>query len=164
MSPDDLLTIAKSLASGRIAAHRGRPRQAELRRAISAAYYALFHTLANSCANLLVGSRSSTRTRQAWRQAYRSLDHGQVKKQCTERRPRRVLQRFPQAVQDFAEHFVNVQRLRHLADYDPLERFVRSEVSQVVEQSESIILEFNQVSREDRRAFAIFVLFNLRID
>lgn len=164
MSPEDLLTIAQSLASGRIGAHRGRPRQAELRRAISAAYYALFHTLASECANLLVGSRSSTPTRMAWRQAYRSLDHGQIRRQCTERRPRRVLRRFPQAVQDFADQLVKMQRLRHLADYDPLERFVRSEVSQLVEQTESVIAEFKQAERPDRRAFAVFVLFNLRRD
>ena len=164
MSPEDLLTIAESLAFGGIGTGRGRPRQAELRRAISATYYALFHTLASSCANLLVGARSSTRTRQAWRQAYRSLDHGQVKRRCTERRSRDVLHRFPQAVQDFADQLVKMQRLRHLADYDPLEHFVRSEVSQLVEQTESVIGEFKQAERPDRRAFAVFVLFNLRRD
>ena len=57
-----------------------------------------------------------------------------------------------------------MQRLRHLADYDPFERFVRSEVSQLIEQTESLIAEFKQTERPDRRAFAIFVLFNLRRD
>ena len=46
MNPQDLLRIAEELARGAIGGGRGRPRQAELRRAISAAYYALFHTLA----------------------------------------------------------------------------------------------------------------------
>ena len=77
---DHLLAIAESLASGSVGSQRGRPRQADLRRAISTAYYALFHTLAGNCANLLVGGRASTRTRQAWRQLYRALDHGQVKR------------------------------------------------------------------------------------
>ena len=70
----------------------------------------------------------------------------------------------PQAVQDFADQLVKMQRLRHLADYDPLERFVRSEVSQLVEQTESAIAEFKQAERPDRRAFAVFVLFNPRRD
>ena len=70
----------------------------------------------------------------------------------------------PQAVQDFADQLVKMQRLRHLADYDPLERFVRSEVSQLVEQTESVIAKFKQAERPDRRAFAVFVLFNLRRD
>ena len=164
MNPDDLLTIAESLATGQIGAPRGRPRQAELRRAISAAYYALFHTLATNCADLLVGNRQSTQTRQAWRQAYRSLDHGQVKKQCTERRPKRILRKFPQEVQDFADQFVKMQRLRHLADYDPFESFTRSEVVQVVEETRTAVAEFEQADLIDRRAFAVFVLFNLRRD
>ena len=162
MNPDDLLTIAESLASGTIGSQRGRPRQAELRRALSAAYYALFHTLAGNCADMLVGSRSSTRTRQAWRQTYRALDHGHVRRQCTERRPKRVLARFPQEVQDFADQFVTMQRIRHLADYDPFEHFSRSVVSQYVEETKAAITEFNHVGQDDRRAFAIFVLFDLR--
>ena len=164
MNPDDLLTIAESLASGSIGPQRGRPRQAELRRAISAAYYALFHTLASNCADLLVGSRSSTRTKQAWRQLYRALDHGQVKKRCTESRARQVLRMFPQEIQDFADQFVRMQRERHLADYDPLEHFSRSTVSHHIEETKAAITEFHQVDRSDRRAFAVFVLFDRRRD
>ena len=164
MNPDDLLSIAESLASGRVGTQLGRPRQAELRRAISTAYYALFHTLGNSCADSLVGGRSSTRTRQAWRQAYRALDHRRVKQQCTERRPKRVLRRFPQEIQDFADQLVKMQRLRHLADYDPFEHFARSGVSQVIEETKAAIAEFRQADRADRRAFAVFILFDLRRD
>ena len=164
VNPDDLLTIAESLASGRIGPHRGRPRQAELRRGVSAAYYALFHTLASTCSDLLVGSRASTQTRQAWRQMYRSLDHGQVKRQCTERRPKRVLRMFPQEIHDFADQFVRMQRERHLADYDPFEHFSRSTVSQFIEETKAAIAQFNRVDRSDRRAFAVFVLFDLRRD
>ena len=164
MNPDDLLEIAESLASGRIGSQRGRPRQAELRRALSDAYYALFHVLARNCADTLVGSRSSTRTRQAWRQTYRALDHGQAKRQCTERRPKRVLARFPQEIQDFAEQIVRMQRIRHLADYDPFENFSRSEVCQFIEETKSAIAEFRRVDRDHRRAFAVFMLFNLRRD
>ena len=165
MNPDDLLEIAESLASGRTGSHqRGRPRQAELRRALSAAYYALFHVLASNCADMLVGSRSSTRTRQAWRQTYRALDHGRIRRQCTERRPKRVLSRFPQEIQDFAEQIARLQRIRHLADYDPFEHFSRSEVSQFIEETKTVIAEFREVGRDHRRAFSVFVLFNLRSD
>ena len=164
VNSDDLLTIADSLASGRIGARRGRPRQAELRRAISAAYYALFHCLAKTCADLLVGSRTSTVTRHAWRQAYRSLQHGQIKRQCTDRRSRRVLRKFPQEDQDFANQFVKMHRQRHLADYDPFEHFVRSDVVQVIGETKTAISEFEKAERSDRRAFGVFVLFDLRRD
>lgn len=164
VNPDALLEIAEGLASGRIGSRRGRPRQAELRRALSAAYYSLFHTLASNCANTLVGEKSSTRTRQAWRQMYRALDHYWVKRRCTDRRPKRVLTRFPQEIQDFADQLVRMQRVRHLADYDPLEHFSRSAVAQFIEETKTAIAEFRQVSRDDRRAFAVFVLFDLRRD
>ena len=39
--PDDLLELAEDLAN----LHRGRPHQASLRRAVSTAYYAIFHLL-----------------------------------------------------------------------------------------------------------------------
>ena len=164
LNPDDLLTIAESLASGSIGQRRGRPRQAELRRAISAAYYALFHTLAGNCADQLVGGRASTETRQAWRQMYRALDHGQVKRRCTERRPKHVLRMFPQEIQDFADQFVRMQRERHLADYDPFEQFSRSAVIQFIEETKAAIAAFWQADLSDRRAFAVFVLFDLRRD
>ncbi len=162
MNPEHLLTIAEGLASGGMGSQLGRPRQAELRRSISAAYYALFHTLADNCATLLVGARSSTQTKQAWRQMYRALDHGQVKRRCTDRRPKRVLEKFPQGIQDFADQLVRMQRQRHLADYDPFELFSRTTVSQFIEETKAAITRFNQVGRSDRRAFAVFVLFDLR--
>ena len=155
---DDLLEIAGTLAYGGIGAQRGRPKQTELRRAVSATYYALFHTLARNAADLLVGDRSSTRTRQAWRQTYRALDHRRIKNQCT----KQTIARFPQGIQDFADHFVRMQRRRHLADYDPFERFARGSVTQLVEATRSTIDEFENVARDDRRAFAVFVLFDLR--
>ena len=164
MNPDDLLKIADSLALGRIGSRRGRPRQAELRRAVSATYYALFHTLAKNSADLLVGNRSSTGTKQAWKQMYRSLDHRRVKRQCTDRRPKRVLDKFPREVRDFAAQFVTMQRQRHLADYDPLERISRSSVTQFIKETKLAIAEFKKVDRDDRRAFAVFVLFDLRRD
>lgn len=164
MNPDDLLAIAESLASGRVGSQRGRPRQAELKRAVSAAYYALFHALANDCANLLVGGRASTRTRQAWKQTYRALDHGRVRRQCTDRRSKRVLVRFPQEIQDFADQFVRMQGLRHLADYDPFQNFLRAEVSALIEDTATAIADWRQADRADRRAFAIFAQFDLRGD
>ncbi len=158
MNPDDLLEIADSLASGRIGSRRGRPKQAELRRAVSATYYALFHCLARNCADLLVGGRSSTRTRKAWQQLYRALDHGRAKRRCRHQ----TLSRFPQQIRNFANQFVTMQEQRHLADYDPLNPFSRSAVSLFIDESRTVITDFENVDRDDRRAFAVFVLFDLR--
>ena len=52
-----------------------KPRQADLKRAVSTAYYALFHTLAQTCADHLIGT-GLRRNNPAWSQVYRSLEHG----------------------------------------------------------------------------------------
>ena len=71
---------------------------------------------------------------------------------------------FPPEIQDFADQFVRMQGVRHRADYDPLEQFSRADVSQFIQETETAIREFEQVDRRDRRAFAVFVLFELRPD
>ena len=57
-----------------------------------------------------------------------------------------------------------MQRHRHLADYDPYETLTRSTVLQLVDETKAAISDFKQVHRDDRRAFAVFVLFEMRKD
>ena len=155
MNPDQLLTIAFNLASG--TGRPGRPVDAELRRAVSTAYYAMFHALAQTCAALL-GTNPSTK--HAWIQLYGALEHGPAKSRCTG--PSNVLQTFPRAVQNFASHFVKMQAHRHRADYDPTARLERAAVFQYIEETKTAIEDLNQAPRKDRRAFAVYVLFPLR--
>ena len=158
MNPQDLIRSARRQAGG---AGRGRPRQTDLCRAVSSAYYAMFHTLARCGADLLAGATRPARSQPAWAQTYRALEHGHALNQC---RNRAVVDRFPSAIRDFARHFVETQRYRHHADYTPTTNFVRSWVMALIEQTEQIINRFNNVPVRDRRAFAIYVLFRLRPD
>ena len=65
----DRARVQLDLARDILGLTRGRPRQIVLRRAISNAYYALFHCLAESNANLLVGGPNADRSDPAWIQA-----------------------------------------------------------------------------------------------
>ena len=161
MDPDDLLLIAHQLATGVVGNRRGRPRQAELRRAVSTAYYALFHTLARCGADLVAGSTKQHRSQRAWQQAYRALDHGETRKRCTQKVR---LAGFPPEIQVFAAVFVRLQKLRHWADYDPLSMFYRSVVLQWIEEVDNSISGFNSVARAERKAFAVYVLLKQRSD
>ena len=108
------------LTRGRMGLHgRGRVRSVFVRRAISDAYYALFHALAHMCADTLVGS--TRRRSEAWRRIYRTLDHTQVREEL--RRPE-VKAIHPMLV-DFAADFARLQDARHVADYDPAPAFRR---------------------------------------
>ena len=158
MNPHDLLRAAYQLA---LEPSVGRPRQANLRRAISTAYYALFHALANCCADMLAGSTRASRSQRAWRQTYRALEHGHAKNQCMNQS---VISRFPPEIQDFGEAFTDMQGVRHIADYDPdpEQSFTRDSVLQRIAESERAILRFENTPAADRRAFAIYVLLRLR--
>ena len=159
MSPDDLLNMAEGLATGVVSHRQGRPRRADLNRAISSIYYALFHTLAAYGADLLVGRTKGLRSEPAWRQTYRSLEHGKARRQCTREQ---YVSKFPDEVKDFASLFVHMQRLRHLADYDPDTSFVRSEVFLWLNTSRKAIRDLGSVPDKDLRAFAVYLLLPMR--
>ena len=98
MNPRDLIRIARRLASGAVGGNRGRPRQTELCRAVSAVYYALFHSLALSAANTLAGSTPASRSGPAWRRTYRALEHRNAKNQCSNSA---AMSQFPPEIQAF---------------------------------------------------------------
>ena len=79
--PVELLLIARHLATGVAGKSKGRPRETELRRAVSATYYALIQTLARCGADLLVGKTKPNRGQPAWQQTYRALEHGNSRQQ-----------------------------------------------------------------------------------
>lgn len=159
MDPFRLIAIARHLATGGVESGLGRPRQIELRRAISAAYYALFHTLALATANALAGATPERRDQEAWRQTFRALEHRHAKNQC---RNQKAMSRFPEGIQRFGRQFVIMQDLRHAADYDPDEDFERAAVIDLIDQTEDIITMFESVPSADRRAFTIHVLLRNR--
>ena len=153
----DLLKTADDLVVG--AGGNRRPRQSNLRRAVSTAYYAMFHCLAHWCASTLVGGLNADRSEPAWRQVYRALEHGRVKSSCANKD---LLSKFPQEVQDFANEFVSMQAKRHLADYDPFTRFAKLKVQAEIATARSMIEAFQSVPVKHRRAFAVYALFRAR--
>lgn len=70
ISPDGLLTHAQRLAGQ----GRGRPPEADLRRGVSAAYYAVFHDLTDGAARHLIGSSPDSMRNQL----RRSWSHGEL--------------------------------------------------------------------------------------
>ena len=161
MDPDRLIHIAGHLAGGGAGPRRGRPNQTDLRRAVSAAYYALFHTLAATCSDQLAGPGRSSSVQAAWRQTYRALEHGHARNQITRKS---ALQRFPPDIVDFADHFKVMQDLRQAADYDPDASFDRRQVAQLVEETQRRSRRFKAAPRAEQRAFGLYVLLRSRAD
>ena len=79
---------------------------------------------------------------------------------------RNVLTRFPVEIQDFANLFIDMQKKRHRADYEPDRSFFlsRPAVMQDINETEEAIRRFLRSDRKDRRAFAVYLLLDLRKD
>lgn len=100
-----------------------KPKQASLRRAISAAYYALFHLLVGEVVAKWGGAN---RARLA-----RGCDHGRMKEAARKIRSEAftgVDRRVAGNLRKVAAAFVLLQERRHLADYDYLKKWSRAEV------------------------------------
>ena len=132
-----------------------RSTQANLRRAISTAYYAVFYSLTRTAADLLIVRNRST----AWYQVYRALEHGNAKNAC---RNKQILQGFPPAIQDFADTFVALQDARHEADYAFGGWYDDVDTLAAIDRAENAIGQLEQTDIQHRRGFVVHVLFKRR--
>ena len=150
MNPYDLIEVARALAES------GDAPQARLRRAVSTAYYAMFHCLAASAAGLFIGTERGP----AWHRTYRALEHGRARSAC---RQAQAMPEFPVEVRDFAEAFVVLQIERQGADY-ALDRptYQKSDVRDLIASAELAIGLFEQAAVDARRGFVAHVLFRQR--
>ena len=155
MEPDHLLQIATDLAG----INTRRPRRADLCRAVSTAYYALFHCLARTCADSLAGRTRAVGNRPMWRRVYRALEHRQAKSRCEN-----VPTDFPEEIRVFGQTFADLQSKRHLADYDPDHPVKKSRVIADINDVRAAIDRFLATPANIRRDFAIHVLMKVRTD
>lgn len=158
----ELLEQAKHLTQ----IDRRRPRQASLRRAISATYYAVFHYLIDEATKSQLGATNELRpfrrvigrafSHSIMKDACRSFGGGQLKEAVLKGLPLDSTGRFtvPVVIQHLASTFVELQEKRHLADYDLSEHWQRSDVLAQIHQAEAKITAFTQLpDSADRRFF-----------
>ncbi len=127
--PEHLLEQAKHLACR----ERTRPRQASIRRAISTAYYALFHFLIREAVRQIGPNLSE----EHYNRAYRWFDHGAMNRVALAFSQQVVRTQNPKdvlihdndpGIMFIAGNFAELQELRHLADYDSSAVFLRADV------------------------------------
>ena len=151
----DLLEQARHLA-GR---EPTKPKQASLRRAVSAADYGMFHLLTEAAARRLV--RGSKPTQVAQRAlVQRAFSHGPMKHVCASwwgtKQKGAVHSEWRSAVgtdtlsgelQQVADAFVELQEARHEADYNVARRFTRQDAADMVRRAERAFAAWERVSR-----------------
>lgn len=144
-----------------------KPKQASLRRAVSSAYYALFHCLTDqACRNAIGAKHGQARYRQVlarafahsvMRDACKSFAGGSLKESVKKGLPVSFV--IPVEITILTGKFVELQDLRHLADYDLTERFVRSEVLKVLKDVEDAVQDFLASPASDEKNFFLACLW-----
>jgi hypothetical protein len=146
---DDLLDQAVYLAE----VDPRRPKQANLRRPVSSAYYALFHLLASE-ASALYAKDSGLASR-----INRTLNHAEMKKTSSlianDKLPKAVQPpaggyTTPADLKTVANTFVSLQQARLEADYDLSRSFRRQEALEFVEASRGAFEAWERVKRTDQ--------------
>lgn len=154
-NPEHLLEQAEKLVGSR---------QADIRRAISSAYYALFHAASINAADAVAG----TGNRQSERYAlvYRSINHSSLSAICdaiANARPGIQPQGgFSTNFRAFAKALTELQRERHRADYDPLARFSRTDALVTISTARTAFAHFKTATEEERSVFGSLLLFSRR--
>ena len=153
MNWEELIAAARWLATP---TGGSQPTQSALKRAVSTAYYAMFHALCYSNAETLVGPRDP-HNEQAWVRIYRGIDHTPAKNRMKEGG-----QQLPGPISDFGDTFSDLQEQRHLADYAPDKSFTVSQTQQWIDQAEAETSQFMQSDPEERKRLAIMLLIRPR--
>jgi uncharacterized protein (UPF0332 family) len=156
---DDLLKQAQYLAT----VDARKPKQANLRRAVSSAYYAMFHYLIDAaCRTQLGGEHARIAYRHVLGRAFaqeacRSFGGGTLKSTVSKGLPSTYRIELP--IQDVASAFVELQQLRHAADYDLTERFTRSDVLSLLEEIAGVMSAFRTLRSDVGKSFFLSCLW-----
>ena len=161
----DLLKQARFLAQH----EPKRPKQASLRRSVSASYYALFHLLVDEATKLMLSGHKHASLRDCLARAFK---HSTMKKFAeslsnSTKPPRKVAAAFngkpvSQKLIDVASSFVQLQQARHEADYNRVVRFSRKEALDLVDTAEQTFKDWKEI-RKDNQA-DIFLIGLLAYD
>lgn len=130
-------------------------RQTFMRRAVSSAYYAVFHALCFICADELVGWGRTT----VLPPIYRALDHGNVRKKLTSNEARSIAP----DVKRIGELFALLQEQRHAADYSPpAPLFDPKRTSALINDARDALALIEALGSEARLALAVLLVARQR--
>lgn len=162
MNPEHLLDQAARLLTP---ARPGFRRQADLKRAISNAYYAVFHSVLRAVADEFVGARQRRSARYAL--VYRSIDHRTLRELAAEARKQQASGKYAPYVPEggfepglakFSRIVRDLRDKRHAADYDPLARFTPSDAEKAIDTARDAMRLLREAGEEQRRMYLSLLL------
>ena len=135
----------------------GAPRQIDLRRAVGAAYYALFHEACRLVADQLVGVSKSATAEYA--RCYRAVQHARAAssfKHYTDAGGS------DSAVLSFCDTAKSLQNERHLADYDPHYKTSRANALLHISTARRELSAIRRTSEREKLVLATILVFSQR--
>jgi uncharacterized protein (UPF0332 family) len=150
---------------------RGQVRQSERRRAISAAYYAVFHTVLTALADKIVGRGERAASNYAL--VYRSVDHGRLEALCksvSKGKPDSKSKLVPFVsdggfgtnLRQFALLAIDLKEKRNEADYDPAKWVNLEDARTAIRSARSAIGHFATIPVDEKRLFLLLLAFTPR--
>lgn len=144
-----------------------RPYQANVRRAASASYYAVFHFFADELAKQVVGSLASTES--LGFAVGRALEHGSLRSASERFSSQSAPANLPVPLRSCLTHvspefraltsdIVSLQDLRHRADYDRAIHLQKREANVAVSKAKSLVHDWGQLNADERRTFLVAIL------
>jgi hypothetical protein len=167
IDPAKLIDAAEEFAKQK--GGKGRPRPVLLRRAVSTAYYALYHGLTRTAAEHLLPSGSV----EDQLKITRLFRHNGVKGVCAKIASREGAKSSPyldpisrslqtSALFDVAMVFCDLQEARHKADYDHLETFSKQATVGLVADSRKALKTLETAPPQEREALLALLVMSLR--
>jgi hypothetical protein len=166
LNPEHLLQQAARLIE---APQSGPARQVDIRRAMSASYYAIFHLVLIAAADSVVGRVHRGTPR--YGRVYRSIEHKDLKTLCdiaqrpslpASYQPHAPAGAFGRDIQSFAKAALWLQGLRHTADYDPGPRFHTTDASNAIAIARSARKDWQTAPNEQKEALLWLLVFRPR--
>lgn len=132
--------------------------EADLRRAVSDLYYAVFHRICESLIEPIGFDTDNKAFLDTFKTIYRLPDHGLLEKRCKEA----LGHSFTPEIKAFAQCIIGLKNKRHDADYDPLAKFAISEVENDLNLTQAALAGFSSCDPQERARFAFFVALDGR--
>ena len=162
--PIQLLEQAQVL----LALDRSRPKQANVRRAISATYYGLFHFVADEAGRSFIGTGGARRPLRS--AVARAMEHGSVRAACERTASAGAPGSLPVSIRGcwsgpvsadlttFARAFAVLQDARHRADYDRNAVVRRADVERSLSLAREAMNAWSRIDPREAQAFLLAAL------
>jgi hypothetical protein len=137
--------------------------EADLRRGVSTAYYAVFHELLKMATERFIGTRRDT----SYRTLYRAFDHTRMKRMCDDLNVQDLKRSYANAIglsrpsddiREFARGFAELQQGRHEADYNPVVAQSKVDSFSLVQLAENTIGAFHRIPQQHQNAILLYML------